>query len=172
STCRPPRTVRSRWPPRMRPNDMALSNVLAPGRAMTGRPAASVSVGWAIPSSGTDPVPIRPFSDWKNTCMPAGRKFATCVGMPMPRFTSMPGEISLVIRRAMIVCGSMSISCVGDEVIDDRCRRYHMIRRHHADRNDVVGTDDDGLGGHRDHWIEIAGGERIAQIAQIVGDER
>ena len=32
-----------RWPPRIRPNDIALSNVLAPGSAVTGRPPASVS---------------------------------------------------------------------------------------------------------------------------------
>src|SRR5262245_1176506 len=104
--------------------------------------------------------------------MPAGRKFATRVGMPMPRFTSMPGESSLAIRRAMIVCGSMSISCVGDEEIDDRCRRYDMIGRYHADGNDIVRTGDDGPGGHRDHRIEIASSQCIAQIAQIVGDER
>ncbi len=73
STCRPPSTVRSRWPPRMRPNDIALSNVQAPGRAVTGRPPASVSVGWAMPSSGGAPVPINPFSDWKKTCSPSGR---------------------------------------------------------------------------------------------------
>src|SRR5215470_9155649 len=140
----------------MRPNDMALSNVLAPGRAMTGRPAASVSVGCAIPSSGTDPVPIKPFSDWKKTCMPAGRKLATRVGIPMPRFTSMPGESSLAIRRAMIVCGSILISCVGDEVIDDRCRRHNMIGRDHANRHDIVSADDDRCGGHCDHRIEVA----------------
>ena len=62
----------SRWPPRIRPKDIALSKVLAPGSAVTGRPPASVSVGCAMPSSGTGPVPINPFSDWKKTCMPAG----------------------------------------------------------------------------------------------------
>src|SRR6516165_5857590 len=44
--------VRSRCPPRINPNDMALSNVLAPGSAVTGRPPASVSMGCAMPSSG------------------------------------------------------------------------------------------------------------------------
>ena len=91
----------------MRPNDIALSNVLAPGSAVTGRPPASVSVGCAMPSSGGEPVPISPFSDWKNTCMPSGTKFATSVGIPMPRFTSMPGESSRAIRRAMTVWGSI-----------------------------------------------------------------
>ena len=51
---------------------MALSKVLAPGSAVTGRPPASVSVGCAMPSSGGAPVPISPFSDWKKTCMPSG----------------------------------------------------------------------------------------------------
>ena len=41
STCRPPSTVTSTWPPRIRPNDMALSNVQAPGSARD-RPAAGV----------------------------------------------------------------------------------------------------------------------------------
>src|SRR4051794_14498140 len=59
------------------------------------------------PSSGGAPVPISPFSDWKKTCMPAGTKFATSVGIPMPRFTSMPDESSWAVRRAMMVCASM-----------------------------------------------------------------
>ena len=32
---------------------------------VTGRPPASVSIGCAMPGSGTGPVPMRPFSDWK-----------------------------------------------------------------------------------------------------------
>ena len=56
----------------MSPNDMALSKVLAPGSAVIGRPPASVSRACAIPSSGMGPVPISPFSDWKNTCTPGG----------------------------------------------------------------------------------------------------
>ena len=60
---------------------MALSKVPAPGNALTGRPAASVrNCAWTMPSSGTGPVPIRPFSDWKNTCMPGGTWLATSVG--------------------------------------------------------------------------------------------
>jgi hypothetical protein len=51
---------------------MALSNVHAPGSAVTGRPPALVSNGSAIPSSGIGPAPIKPFSDWKNTLMPSG----------------------------------------------------------------------------------------------------
>src|SRR5262245_14421132 len=104
--------------------------------------------------------------------MPAGRKLATRVGMPMPRFTNMPGDSSLAMRRAMIVSGSISISCVGDEVVDDWSRRHDMIWRDHTDGHDIVGTGDHSPGGHSDYRIEIASGQRIAQIAQIVGDER
>ena len=46
-----------------------------------------------------------------------------------------------------------------------------MIGRDDADRNDMLGTGNDRLGGHRNHGIEIAGGQGIAQIAEIVGDE-
>src|SRR4029450_2082089 len=38
STCRPPRTVTSTWPPRINPKDIALAKGLAPGRALIGGP--------------------------------------------------------------------------------------------------------------------------------------
>jgi hypothetical protein len=44
-----------------------------------------------------------------------------------------------------------------------------MVGRHNADRNDVFGTRNDGIGGHGDHGIEIASGQRITQISHIVG---
>ena len=47
-----------------------------------------------------------------------------------------------------------------------------MIGRDHADGNDVVSAGDDGSGGHCDHRIEVAGGEGVAEVAQIVGEER
>jgi len=72
SICRPPSTVRSTWPPRIRPNDIALSNVHAPGIAPTGIPPASVSRACTMPSSGTGAVPINPFSDWKKMWIPGG----------------------------------------------------------------------------------------------------
>jgi hypothetical protein len=45
STWSPPRTVTSTWPPRISAKDIALSNVHAPGSAVTGRPPASMSLG-------------------------------------------------------------------------------------------------------------------------------
>ena len=44
-----------------------------------------------------------------------------------------------------------------------------MIRRDDPDRNDVLGANHDGFGSHRHHRIEIASGQRIAQITEIVG---
>ena len=46
-----------------------------------------------------------------------------------------------------------------------------MVGRDHADRDDIVRAGDDGVGGHRDHRVEVAGGQRVAQIAEIVGKE-
>ena len=45
----------STWPPRINPNDIALSKVQAPGSALIGRPPASVSSGCAMPCSGIGP---------------------------------------------------------------------------------------------------------------------
>ena len=64
-----------------------------------------------MPSAGGAPVPIRPFSDWKYTCMPGGTNFETSVGMPMPRLTSMPSRSSCAIRLAMMVWASMGQAC-------------------------------------------------------------
>src|SRR5918993_894361 len=170
STCRPPSTVRSRCPPRIRPKDIALSNVDAPGRAVTGFPPASVSHGSAMPGSATGPVPIRPFSDWKKTCIPLGTKLATRVGMPMPRLTSIPSRSSCAMRLAMRDCESMA-SAFRDEVVDDRRGRHDMVRRDDAHRHDVLRLDDHGLRSHRHQWVEVARRKGVLKITQIVGDE-
>src|SRR4029079_18540272 len=90
--------------------------------------------------------------------------------MPMPRLTSMPSRSSSAMRLAMTVCASMA-SALGDEVVDERGRRDDMVRRDQADGNDVVGGDDHGIGGHGDHRIEVATGQRVGEIAQVVGHE-
>ena len=66
----------------------------------------------------------------------------------------------------------MSESALCDEVIDDRRRRHHVVGSDHADRHDVVRVDDDGLGGHRDHRVEVARGQRVGEVAEIIGEER
>ena len=71
STCRPPSTVTSRWPPRISPKERALSKDAAPGRAEMGEPPASVRSWFSAPVIGPD-MPTMPFSDWKNTWRPTG----------------------------------------------------------------------------------------------------
>jgi hypothetical protein len=46
-----------------------------------------------------------------------------------------------------------------------------MIRRDHADGNDVVRVGDHRPAGHGDHWIKITCCQRIGEVAQIVGEE-
>src|SRR5262245_64732815 len=91
--------------------------------------------------------------------------------MPMPRFTSIPALSSWAIRVAMTSCGSMVSTGVCDEIVDERRRRDHVIGRDDADRNDVLRADDDGLCRHRDHRIEVARRQRVAEIAHVVGEE-
>src|SRR3974377_970958 len=87
----------------------------------------------------------------------------------MPRFTSMPDLSSRAVRRAMMVCASMDISQIGNEVVNDRTGCQNVGRGDDADRNDMLGTNDDGFGSHRHHRIEIASRQRIAQITEVIG---
>ena len=102
STCRPPSTVRSRWPPRIKPKEKVLSKLAAPGMAVMRPPPASTMFGFSMPCAGRGPTPASPFSVWKKTLIPGGKKPVTCVGKPMPKFTRPPGGISVATRRAMI----------------------------------------------------------------------
>ncbi len=45
-------------------------------------------------------MPSRPFSDCSTMSVPAGMKFATSVGMPMPRLTYIPSGSSRAARLA------------------------------------------------------------------------
>src|SRR5215471_10728965 len=107
-----------------------------------------------MPGSGTGPVPIRPFSDWKKTRIEGGTKFATSVGMPMPRFTSMPSRSSRAMRLAITVCGSM-VSFLRDNVIHQGSRGDDMVRRDHTDGYDMFRGGDDGCCRCGDHRVEI-----------------
>ena len=62
STCRPPSTVMSRWPPRISAKLVALSKLIAPGSAEMKPPPASVRCGSSMPSGGGAPKPMMPFS--------------------------------------------------------------------------------------------------------------
>src|SRR5271165_6000222 len=124
-----------------------------------------------MPGSATGPVPIRPFSDWKKTRIDGGTKFATSVGMPMPRFTSMPSRSSRAMRLAIRVCASMG-SFLHDDVIDQGRRGYDMVWRDHADGYDVFRLDDDRVGRCGDHGIEVARRQRVGEVAQVIAHER
>src|SRR5438045_1049930 len=92
--------------------------------------------------------------------------------MPMPRLTSMPSRNSCAIRLAMMVDASIGVPSVRDEVIDQRRRRHDVIGRDHTGGHDVLGVHDHGVRGHGDHWVEVARGERVLEIAEIVSSER
>ena len=62
-------------------------------------------------------------------------------------------------------------SPVRDEVIDQGAGRHDMVGRDDADRNDVFGGDDDGVGRHRHHRIEIARRQGVGEVAGIIGQE-
>jgi len=46
-----------------------------------------------------------------------------------------------------------------------------MVGRDEADGHDVVGGRDHGVRCHRDDRIEIARGERVGEVARIVGEK-
>src|SRR5262245_26963167 len=46
-----------------------------------------------------------------------------------------------------------------------------MVGRYNANRDDVVGADDNGFSGHRHHRIEVTSGKRIAEVAKIIGEK-
>ena len=83
----------------------------------------------------------------------------------------MPGLSSWAMRRAMMVCGSMALSRVGNRIVHDRGGRYDVVRRDHAHRYNVVRARDDSVGGHRYHWIEVARRKRVAKVAEVVREE-
>src|SRR3954470_12803925 len=89
----------------------------------------------------------------------------------MPRLTSMSGFSSRAMRRAMSVGASMSDLPGGYQVIDNRSRRHDVIGRDKTNRHDVIGTGDNTVSRHRDKRIEVAGGQHIGKIAEVIGHE-
>src|SRR5262245_10980973 len=93
------------------------------------------------------------------------------VGMPRPSLTSMPDRTSRAMRLPMIDCASM-MSPARDEVIDQRSRRHDVVGRDDPDRHDVVRRYDHGVRGHGHDRIEVARGQRVGEVAEIVGQKR
>src|SRR3974390_2448856 len=102
--------------------------------------------------------------------MSRGMKFATIVGIPMPRFTSIPLRNSWAIRFAMTVWASIS-SPVCNEIINQRSWCNDVVGRDKSDGNDMLGCDNGGARRHGDDRIEITCGQGIGEIAKIVGKE-
>src|SRR5688572_9825927 len=152
----------------MRPNDIALSKVAAPGSAPMGPPPASVRSSPSSPSSGKASMPMMPFSDWKKISASFGTKAATKVGSPMPRLTRSPTLSSRATRLAIRVFSSMA-PLLRDQIIDKHRRCHDGIRRDHPDGHDVLGLGQDDTGGHGHQRIEVPCGQRIGQIADVVG---
>ena len=144
-------------------SDMALSKVLAPGSAVTGRPPASVSARMRHAL-------LRHRRRCRSVRSPTGRRhggpgarwLATKVGMPIPRLTSMPGLSSRAMRCAMMSCALHGTSSVGDR----GSRRAAPASRHGPGAITPTGTtcsavDDHRVGRHRHHRIEVARRQRI-----------
>src|SRR4051794_16584486 len=92
--------------------------------------------------------------------------------MPMPRFTSIPALNSRAIRLAMTVCGVMSSSRVANQEVDQGSGGDDLIGRNHANGYDVIGARHDRCTGHRHDGIEVARGQPIGEVAEVVGEER
>src|SRR3954469_18719909 len=152
----------------MRPKDIALSKVAAPGSAPIGPPPASVRSSPSSPSSGKASMPMMPFSDWKKISASFGTKAATKVGSPMPRLTRSPSFSSRATRLAIRVFSSMA-PLLRDQMIDENRRCHDGIGRDHPDRHDVLGLGQDDACGHRHQRIEVPRCQRIGQIADVVG---
>src|SRR3981081_1719740 len=61
---------------------------------------------------------------------------------------------------------------VDDEIIDERCWGHDMVGRYDTDWNDMLGCDNDRIGCHGHDRIEVAGRQRIGEIAEVVGQKR
>jgi len=70
-------------------------------------------------------------------------------GNPDAKVTSMPGASSRAIRRAMMSCGLICASRIGDEVVDQRRWRPDVIGSNQSDRNDIFRARDHGAGRER-----------------------
>src|ERR1700675_3508484 len=151
----------------MKPNDMELSKVAEPGRALIGLPAASVRSSASSPTPAIACMPMIPFSDWKKIPASRGTMAATSVGSPIPRFTRVPGCSSSATRRAIRVLSSIA-RLSGDEEINEHGRRRHVVGGKDPYRNDLLGLGNDGIRGHGDERIEVTSGHRVRQIAEMV----
>src|SRR5215831_7732799 len=119
-------------------------------------------------------MPSMPFSDCRMMCMPRGTKFATSVGMPMPRFTYIPSASSRAARWAIwsLVSAGMSGAPLADGPLLDRllegragddalhvdARRVDLVGLEVARLDELLDLGDGDLRGGRHHGVEVARG--------------
>src|SRR5579864_283351 len=63
------------------------------------------------------------------------------------------------------------VTSVGNEVVVDGGRRYDVIGSNDADRHDVISVCYDRRASHGNHRIEVAGGQGIREIPDVVREE-
>ena len=106
-------------------------------------PPASTRFGFSMPGAGRGPTPARPFSVWKKTVIPAGRKAATCgrqadaqvhqvAGRDLPGHA--PGDDLLAVPAH---------DWALQEVIHQHARGPDRIGRDRPHGDDLVGLGDD-----------------------------
>src|SRR6266508_3778324 len=112
-----------------------------------------------------------PFSACKTMVAPGGKKLATRVGRPMPRFTAMPSRSSWATRMAISSLVNpadvMSRSLHHSLHEDTRCHDVLRLQLARLDYRLGLGDGDARRRGH--NRVEVAPGLSIDQVAQPVG---
>ena len=75
------------------------------------------------------------------------------------------------MRFAITLCPSIG-SPMGDQIINGRRRCHHVIGRDDAYWYNMLGGDNDRVRCHGHHGIEVASGQSVGQVAEIVGQKR
>src|SRR4051794_9400704 len=111
-----------------------------------------------------------PFSAWRKMSAPAGRKFATSVGRPMPRFTVMPSRSSWATRMAMssLVKPADVMSRPLHNALHVNPRRHDVLRVQRPGRYDLLGLRDCDARRCRHDRVEVAPRLAIDEVAQRV----
>src|SRR4051794_1016539 len=99
-----------------------------------------------------------PFSACRYTVSPGGRKLATSVGRPIPRFTAMPSRSSFATRMAM----SSLVKPTGvmlrplHDALNVNARRHDELRVQLARLDNLLDLRNRHLRGRRHDGVEVA----------------
>ena len=75
------------------------------------------------------------------------------------------------MRFAMMLCPSIG-SPMGDQIVNGWRRCHHVIGRDDPDWNNMLGGDDDRVRCRGHHGVEVASGQSVGKVAEIVGQKR